>query len=226
MHPKYQGVIKLRKRGKSYREIARIVCVSKSSVSQWCKNLKLPIYAQKILEKKNNYPKELFRKYNQLKARKVQLENQKIKKEATSEIHPLSKYELLLVGATLYWGEGYKSERSRSKGVQLSNSDPYLVALFLRFLREIIGISEERLKVSIRIHPNINSKDAIKFWSKVTKIPQECFRITHQISRASKGKRPYNSLPYGTLDLRVNSRRMFYQIKGWIEGLIKQSVLN
>ena len=226
MHPKYQGVIKLRKRGKSYREIARIACVSKSSVSQWCKNLKLPIYAQKILEKKNNYPKELFRKYNKLKARKVQLENQKIKKEAASEIHPLSKYELLLVGATLYWGEGYKSERLRSKGVQLSNSDPYLVALFLRFLREIIGISEERLKVSIRVHPNINEKEVVKFWSEVTAVPRERFRITRQISRASEGKRPRNSLPYGTLDLRVNSRQKFYQIKGWIEGLLKQTVLN
>jgi len=188
--------------------------------------LKLPIYAQKILEKKNNYPKELFRKYNKLKARKVQLENQKIKKEAASEIHPLSKYELLLVGATLYWGEGYKSERSRSKGVQLSNSDPYLVALFLRFLREIIGISEERLKVSIRVHPNINEKEVVKFWSEVTAVPRERFRITRQISRASEGKRPRNSLPYGTLDLRVNSRQKFYQIKGWIEGLLKQTVLN
>jgi len=32
MHPKYQAVIKLRKRGKSYREIAKALDVSKNSI--------------------------------------------------------------------------------------------------------------------------------------------------------------------------------------------------
>lgn len=67
MHPKYQKAIKLRKKGESYREIAKALNVSKNSVSRWCKNLKLPLFAQKILEKKSNYPKELFREYNRLK---------------------------------------------------------------------------------------------------------------------------------------------------------------
>jgi len=223
MHPKYQEVIKLRLKGKSYREIARAIGVSKNSVSRWCKNLKLPQIAQRILEKKSNYPKELFKKYNQLRAKKVRIENQKIEREAIKEIRALSKYELKLIGAALYWGEGYKSERSRSKCVQLSNSDPYLVALFLRFLREIIGISEEKLIVSIRVHPNIDAKDAIQFWSKVTKLPKERFHIVRQISRASQGKRPFNSLPYGTLDVRFSGRQKFYQIKGWINGLIRQT---
>ena len=180
----------------------------------------MPAY-QKILEKKSNYPKELFRKYNQLKAQKVQVENQKIRKKAIQEIRRFSKYELKLVGAALYWGEGYKSEKSGGDCVQLSNSDPYLVVLFLRFLREILKIPEEKFLVSIRVHPNIDEKDAIKFWSKATAIPKDRFRITRQISRASEGKRPRNSLPYGTLDLRVNSRQNFFKIKGWIDGIIK-----
>ena len=222
MHPKYQEVIKLRLKGKSYREIAKAVGVSKNSVSRWCKNLKLPLSARKILEKKNDYPKELFRKYNQLKHKKVQIENREIVRKFSKEIRVLSKYELKLIGAALYWAEGYKNQKREAKCVQLSNSDPYLVALFLRFLREIIGISEEKLKVSIRVHPNINEKSAINFWNEITNIPKERFRITTQISRASKRKRPYNSLPHGTLDLRVHRRQKFYQIKGWIDGLIGQ----
>jgi len=77
--------------------------------------------------------------------------------------------------------------------------------------------------VGIRIHPNIKEQSVINFWAKVTDIPKERFRITHQISRASKRKRPVNSLPYGTLRLNVNSRQKFQQIKGWIEGLIRQT---
>jgi len=224
MHPKYREVIKLRKRGKSYREIAKAVGVSKNSVSRWCKNLKLSLFAQKILAKKSNYPKELFAKYNQLKAKKVRIENRKIEKEAIKEIRTLPKYGLKLIGAALYWGEGYKNknEPPSHKHIQFANSDPEMVALFLRFLREILKTPEEKFNVSIRIHPNIDAKLATKFWAKITKIPENRFHITTQISKASGRKRPQNSLPYGTLSLEVHSRQKFSQIKGWINGLIRQ----
>jgi transcriptional regulator with XRE-family HTH domain len=219
MHPKYPEVIKLRLKGKSYREIAQAVGVSKNSVSRWCKNLKLPLSAQKILEKKSNYPKELFRKYNQLKHKKVQIENQEIVREFSKEIRRPSKYELKLIGVVLHWAEGNKTQPNR---VQFANSDSNMVTLYLRFLREIIKIPDEKMIVSIRIHPNINMSTAIKFWSKATKLPRERFHIVRQISRASQGKRPFNSLPYGTLDVRFSGRPKFYQIKGWIDGLIRQ----
>lgn len=222
MHPKYKDVIELRKRGKSYGEIAKIAGVSKNSVSRWCKNLKLSLTAQKILERKNIYPKELFTKYNQLKAKKVRLENQKIEKEAIKEIREPSKYELKIIGSALHWAEGNKRQPRR---IQISNSDPSLIKIYLRFLREIVKIPEKKLKASIRIHPNISAQSAVDFWSTITKIPRPKFQITTQISRASQGKRPKNSLPYGTLDLRVHGRQKFFQIKGWINGLIKQSNL-
>lgn len=90
-------------------------------------------------------------------------------------------------------------------------------------MREIIQVTEEKLRVNIHIYPNISERAAINFWAKVTGIPRERFRITHQISRASKGKRPQNSLPYGTLKLDISGRQKFQQIKGWIDGLIQQS---
>ncbi len=221
MHPKYQEVIKLRLEGKSYREIAKSLNVSKNSVSRWCKDLKLPLSAQKILEKKSNYPKELFRKYNQLKAKRVQIENGEIMKKFSKEIRKPSKYELKLIGVALHWAEGNKRQPDR---VQFANSDSNMVTMYLRFLREIIKIPDEKLLVSIRVHPNINTSTAIKFWTKVTKLPKKRFHIVRQISRASQGKRPFNSLPYGTLDVRFSGRQKFFQIKGWINGLIRQGV--
>jgi len=139
MHPKYQEVIKLRKRGKSYREIAKITDVSKSLISQWCKNLKLPLFARKILERKTKATLFQLLVANECKHRKVQVENRKIKMNAAVQIYPFSKYELLLIGAALYWGEGYKRESPRRyHGICFVNSDPNMVRLFLRFLREII----------------------------------------------------------------------------------------
>ena len=158
MHPKYQEVIKLRKEGKTYREIAKSAGVSKNSVSRWCKNLKLPLIAQRILKKKNKQNKEIFIKYNRLKAERVRIENLKIEKRTAKEIQAFSKYELKLMGAVLYWAEGYKNKATTqsNKRIDFVNSDPYVIALFLRFLREIIQIPEEKLKASIRVHPNIN----------------------------------------------------------------------
>jgi len=70
-------------------------------------------------------------------------------------------------------------------------------------------IPEEKIKVNLRIHPNINAKRAIDFWSKITKIPKEKFGISTQISRVSQRKRPKNSLPYGTLKLFAHSLQNF-----------------
>jgi len=222
MHPKYQKVIFLRKRGKSYGEIANLADVSKNSVSRWCKNLKLPIFAQRILEKKNKQNREIFAKYNLLKHERVQKENLKITKDYLQEIRKPSKYELKLIGTALYWGEGQR-RHSRIIRIDFSNSDPGMISLFLRFLREIMQIPEERIKPAAYLHENINKEMAIKFWSKITKIPPKRFRTTTQISRASQRKRPSNSLPYGTLHLTVNNRQKFFQIKGWIDGLIRQT---
>lgn len=220
-----QRAFVLRLKGKSYGEIKRVLNIPKSTLSSWFKNCPLPSAAKKLLEQKRLAPRKQLMEFNRRRTQIIQAENKKILQAATNEIRKLSKYELLLLGAALYWAEGYKKQdKNRSPRVNIANSDPALISIFLRFLREIIKVPEERFKVSVRIYPNINPKLAINFWSKTTKIPQNRFHVTTQISRASRGKRPQNSLPYGTLDLRVNSRQNFYQIKGWIDELIKQSI--
>jgi len=225
MHPQYHRALKLRLAGKSYGEIAKTLDISKGSLSLWFKNLKLTRAAQKILEEKMRIARKhgLFEN-NRRRTQAILIENKKIKKAAANEIKPLSRYELLLVGATLYWGEGYKREtRGKGHGICFVNSDPDMIKLFISFLRDILQIPKEKLRVNIRIHPNISKKSAINFWAKVTRIPQKRFRITRQISRASQRKRPRNSLPYGTLKLDVSGHQNFFKIKGFIEGLIRQT---
>ena len=143
-----------------------------------------------------------------------------------NEIRSISKYELLLIGTALYWAEGYnRATRGKGHEICFANSNPDMIKLFLRFLREIIHVPEDKLRVKIHIYPNIDEESAINFWSQVTNMPKERFHITQQISRASKGKRPKNSLPYGTLRLDVTRFQNFFKIQGWIDGLIQQSDL-
>ncbi|PIU16598.1 hypothetical protein COT20_00110 [bacterium (Candidatus Gribaldobacteria) CG08_land_8_20_14_0_20_39_15] len=225
MHPQYQKAIKLRLAGKSYGEIAKTLDVSKGSFSLWFKNLKLPKSAQKLLEEKMRIAREhgLFEN-NRRRTQAIKIENKKVRQIAANEVKPLSKYELLLIGAALYWAEGYnRQDKVPSPYISFGNSNPDMVVLFLRFLREVMQISEKKLRPIVQIHKNIKPESAINFWAKITSIPQKSFRVTHQASRASKGKRPYNSLPYGTFKLNVIGRQNFFKIKGWIDGLVRQT---
>lgn len=224
MHPQHQNVIDLRLKGKSYREISKITGVCKNSVSRWCKNLKLPLKIKKILEKKTKATLPLLIAYNEKRHRVVQLENKQIRKKSADQISLLSKHELLLIGTALYWGEGYKKQlKSHSPYIDFVNSDPYMIVLFLRFLREILEIPEEKIKLSIRIHSNISERSTLAFWSTTINFPLSRFRVTRQLSKASKGKRSKNSLPHGVLSIRFYNRRKFFQIMGWIDGLTQQT---
>jgi len=225
MRNNFPQAYQLRLKGKSYGEIKKILGIPKSTLSSWFKDLKLSKETQRILEEKGRVPRAQLIKFNRQRTNRIQVENERIRRKAFKEINTFTKRELLLIGAALYWGEGYKSERSNKGSVEISNANPEFIALSLRFFREILDVPEEKIKVSLLLHPNIDEQSAIHFWSQITSIPEERFGTTNQVSRASKGRRPKNTLPYGTLRLRIYKRQKFFQIKGWIDGLKSQSGL-
>jgi len=42
---------------------------------------------------------------------------------------------------------------------------------------------------------------------------------TYLVSISSKRKRPFNRLPYGTVQIRINNTQKFHHIMGWIEWM-------
>lgn len=222
----HKKAIELRMAGKSYNEIAKDLDVGKSLLSYWLKNLELPAGTNEILKRKSNYSKEIFAEYNKQKHEKVQGENKEIRENFSKKIKAISDYELTLLGASLYWGEGYKRHGSKRNSyyVSFSNSDPDMVRVFIIFVKKILKVSEDKIKPSIHIYPNTSESSAIKFWSKIIDISKDKFYINRHVSRASQGKRPNNLLPYGTLELRIFSRQKFYEIMGLIDGIIKKSI--
>jgi len=224
MHPQYQKALKLRLTGKSYGEIRKSLGVSKSTLSLWFKNLQLPLFAQKILKKKDTAGRQKLLEFNRRRTRVISIENQKTRQKALKEINSFPKNTLKLIGAALYWTEGYKFEKQKgTPQICFANSDPFIIALFVRFLQKVIKVPKEKFRMAIHIYPSTNEKAAIKFWSKVTNIPKNHFRITRQISRASKRKRLFNALPYGTLRLIISGRQRCFQIQGWIDVLKRES---
>ncbi len=215
--------ISLRKKGMSYNNIRKSLGIkSKGTLSYWFKNIEFSKKTKELLEKNNRiaHEKGLFNANRDRKI-KIDRENNDAYINGIKLINSISKNELLLIGTSLYWAEGTKSEKI-NPALNFSNSDPLMVSVYMKFLREILKIPEIKIRAGIHIYPSIPENKARKFWSSITKLPEDRFYIITQISRASQGKRPFNTLPYGTIAIKINNRIQFYKIKGMIKGIVEK----
>lgn len=218
----YSAALALRLRGKTYGEIRNIFGVPKSTQSSWFKNLKLSNTARIILRGKQRAGLAALGEFNKSRTIANQLENESIRKLYEKKISKLAAKELMLIGAALYWGEGYRNfGKPKYTQVCFANSDVAMVLVFMKFLERILMISRNKIKATVMIHLNLIPSKALNYWMDILKLPEENFRVQRFVSPASKNIRPKNSLPYGTLQLRVNRRQEFYKIKGLIDGIIK-----
>ncbi|MEH3078423.1 MAG: helix-turn-helix domain-containing protein [Quadrisphaera sp.] len=76
----------------------------------------------------------------------------------------LTPRELLLVTAALYWAEGAKSKPWRRRHlVQMSNTDPAVILLFLDCLEQL-GVARTRIVCSVQIHITADAGAAQSWW--------------------------------------------------------------
>lgn len=222
------SAIKLRLGGKSYSEIQKALNgISKSTLSEWLKDMILSDSAKNMIlkrSKEKSFQGLLKRNKNQT-ALAVRRRDE-IRKLAASEIKNISKENLFFIGLALYWAEGYKQPIKKNgrevtyHPISLTNSDPDLVKIFLRFLREICNVPDGKIKAGLRIFKHLNEKEVLNYWSKATSIPDKNFHKTYLgISKSSMNKRPFNRLPYGVIQIRINDTNLFHKIMGWIGGI-------
>lgn len=216
---------KMRLEGKSYGEIMKALDIpSKGTLSYWFHKLTLSDEAKERLEKNMQLARDrgIFA-FNTKRTKDILIENKKTFQKAKEEIQALSQSDLLLIGTALYWAEGINREALRGyQSVAFTNSDPKMVVVFMRYLREVLQVADEKIKPGIILYPNLDIETTKDFWGNIINLPKENFWVTVAVSKASKRKKPSNYLPYGTIHLRVNSRQLFYRIQGYIGGLAEQ----
>lgn len=79
------------------------------------------------------------------------------------------------IGIGLYWGEGTKASNS---SIRLGNTDPYLIALFIKWLIKFFKIKKTTIKFSLQIFSDINPRVALKFWIKALEVSPKQFLKT------------------------------------------------
>lgn len=119
--------------------------------------------------------------------------------------------ELRAIGVMLYWGEGSKgNDLSRYGVVDFANSDPYMIELFLVFLRKIYIINENKLRVLLYCYSDQNIESLINFWSKLTKISKGQFTKPYVRKDFRKDGR---KMKYGLVHIRYGDKKLLLEFK-------------
>jgi hypothetical protein len=221
---KREEVIRFRKQGFSYSEIRRFVHASKSSLSLWLRDIVLSDDQVKRLRRKGDVARLLGSKaLKEARIRKQKL----IINDAISEVKPLSGTDLWLIGVVLYWAEGSKQkEYNPSQRVCFSNSDPAMLKIFLKWLRDCLCVNPEDIVFEIYIHETYQRtrEELSKYWSKVTNYPLNKFNtIYYKKNKVHSYRKNRGEGYHGVLRISVKkSTDLNRKITGWIYGVCEK----
>lgn len=205
-----ERAIKLRKDGWSVRKIAETLDVSRGSVSLWVRDVEL---TKKQKEQLMPNSRLRVKVYHEVAGRKkVLAENtRKAYQVAGRAKAQKSTSDLYVMGCMLYWAEGAKARTS----LRFTNSDPDMVRIFMRFLREACGVNENKisLKVAAYLGNDLSWNDIEHHWLDVTGLSAAHLRkgTVKEIKDSRRHK-----LPYGTVVVVVHSVECLQKIYGSI----------
>ncbi len=209
----------LRQQGLGIKTIAHKLKISSSTVSLWCRDIQLTLAQIKTLEQRNHdpfYGRRLAYILHQQHKRQQKIIY--LRQKGIKEIGRLTPKELFLIGVSFYWCEGFKKDNQ----VGFANSDPFLLKLFLIWLKNCCHIPKSRLKLRVTANELYRNKiESIEsYWSKTLDISKSQFQ--KPFFQKVQWKKIYDHPEdyHGVLRIRVSrSTDFLHQIHGWIEGL-------
>ncbi len=191
-------IASLYKKGLSIREISEELSVSIDSTYYFFR--------------KNN-----IQRRNRAEAKNISFERQepsfKFKKNLSS-----SEKELKIAGIMLYWGEGSKWEGE--KIIDFANSDSAMIKVFLRFLRIVCGVNNQKLRVYLYCYANQNKNELIAYWSRITGISKKQFSKPY--IRKDYDRKKKNKMKYGLVHIRYADKKLLNLVREWIEEHIEK----
>jgi len=161
----YNRALILRKEGKSYSQIKKILKVSKGTLSTWLRNYPL---SKKRIRELRDQNEQRIEKYRNTMKNKREARLKIIYAEQKKFILPFTKRDLYIAGLFLYLGEGSKSKNTE---LVITNTDPSIIKFFIFWLNKILKVPKEKLKIHLHLYADMDIKEEMKFWSDILKIP-------------------------------------------------------
>jgi hypothetical protein len=120
---------------------------------------------------------------------------------------------LFVAGVSLYWAEGPKTRND----LELSNTDPSLLRLFIRWVRTYLD-SRAEFRLRLHLHSGNNEVAAMAYWSSVLGLHESTFNKTY-VKPPGTGHRK-NRVVFGVCRVRVcRSADHWHRTMEWIQYL-------
>lgn len=119
-----------------------------------------------------------------------------------------------IIGLILWWCEGTKSRKDKrwknsyTYPIEITNTDPEIVKLFLKLICNIYGVNRNDIRVQIQIHEGDTLGELENYWSGITGIPKNQFQKT--IIR-KQGKKIGKTT--GTCKIRYTDKQLFNSLR-------------
>ncbi|MDP2905643.1 MAG: hypothetical protein Q8O22_05015 [Candidatus Omnitrophota bacterium] len=214
----------LRQGGFSLKQIAAALDVSKGSVSGWVRDIELSADLLGNIDDQRRLARERARI---TRLSNIADKNREISLKCKEEILPVSNRDLWMSGLMLYAGEGYKSKMVSNQRVELANSDPDILRLFISFLLSVCSVPKNKIIMRLMLYEDIDLKEAHKYWSEQLDIPESQFRksFIKQSFRDIENRHLRRS-EYGTAHVHVYDVVLYRKIMGWINAIYEYNNLN
>lgn len=214
--------IQLRKNGRSIKDIANELQISKGTASLWLRDIVLSPAQREKLKQNSISGGNVGREKGAFIQKKRRLDIiERYQQEGREQFKTVSQNEFFTAGVALYWAEGSKKDRTLS----FCNSDPALINFMLRWLKTFFNVETERFRLCVGINEmhRYREDEVKKYWAEITGIPVEQFRKTSFKKSVSSKIYANPEEHYGTLDVRVlKGTELCYRILGLIQGLSSQ----
>ncbi len=200
--------------GRSIREIADLLSVSRCSVSLWVRDVPLSEEQISRLIARNPALNASLRG-TPVRAR---LEREK-RLAAQADGRRLARSSPGFSNlCMLHWAEGSKSRNS----VLFTNSDPDMLRVVVRALRETFNLDDEAFSVYCNLFADHldHQRDIECFWLEALALPASCLRkstVNHY--SPSSGRKRMRTLPHGTCRVAVHNTRIMQAIYGGIQEI-------
>lgn len=212
----------LRKEGLSFREIGLKMKVPKGTVGNWVRDVELT-RAQRLWLKKREIAGSLKGRAAIAKLTKKKIEEWKEdirnKVENFGRLPFEDKKMGKLACAMLYLCEGSKYPARRC--LTFGNSDPEVIRLFLKLLRDNFSVDETKFRCQIMHRWDQDLNELSHFWSKVTEIPLRQFHKSKPDER-TKGRPTERSDYKGVCSISYYDTSLQYELQAIGEAIMKK----
>ena len=215
--------VELRLQGTSVPKIAVALGVARSTAFRWTQHIPLD-FNEEAAERRKAHSKAMTdARWADYRVQRDE-ERDRVTTGAMRTVGGLSKREVLLLGAAIYWCEGEKSKpwRPNSNRVQFVNSDPVLVRLFIKFVQQL-GYPREAQSYRIAIHESGDVERARAWWSDQLGVPASLLLRT-TLKRHNPATVRHNSGDHyhGCVVVQVlKARQLYWRIEGIMRGMAK-----